>query len=96
MASLILSGCSSTSDSSTGYQGSPIVGLVAGQTYPDEYLQKVEKNNREANAAEKLEHNKPTERAYNTVSGKYEFVPSDTEQRWNAKEQRWEFTPARN
>lgn len=91
----ILTGCSST-DFSGSVKDSPIASLVVGDTYPDEYLQKVEAANRSAREQEQLETNAPTERAYNTVSGRYEFVPPDTEQRWNEKDQRWEFTPTRN
>ncbi len=90
----LLAGCSST-DFLGSVKDSPIASLVVGDTYPDEYLQKVEAANRSARRQEQLETNTPTERAYNTVSGRYEFVPADTEQRWNEKEQRWEFTPTR-
>ncbi len=91
----MFSGCT-TQEAGQNFRETPIGGLIAGQTYPDEYLRKVEQANLQAREAENLERNSPTERAYNTVTGRYEYVPKDTEQRWNEQQQRWEFTPARD
>lgn len=94
IVSALFSGCT-TQDAGQSFRDTPMGGLIAGQTYPDEYLQKVEEANIQAREAEKLERNSPTERALNTATGRYEYVPKDTKQRWNEQEQRWEFTPER-
>lgn len=88
------SGCT-TQEAGENFRETPIGGLIAGQTYPDEYLRKVEKANIEAQEADALERNAPTERAFNTKTKRYEYVPKDTVQRWNEEAQRWEFTPER-
>lgn len=87
---LWLSGCGSFSDIETR---SPTLALLRGDISPSEYDDAVTAANERAAADEEFERNKVPTRAYNTETGKFEFVPEDTEQRWNPETQRWEFTP---
>lgn len=72
----------------------PLGSLLSGTIAPEEYLQEVEQANRAAQEQERLDFNRETERAYNTRTGRYEYVPRDTTQRWNPETGRWEFTGA--
>lgn len=74
-------------------EASPTVRLFRGQIKPDQYAGELTRANEETRDAEQFDVNRQPTRAYNTASGKFEFVPEDTEQHWNEKEQRWEFTP---
>ena len=86
-ALLLLAACSS--DPSI----SPTGALISGNLKSDEYLGAVKKANEATNEQELFEANRVPTRAYNTNTGKFEYVPEDTEQFWNEKTKRWEFTP---
>lgn len=96
-AQFFLSGCQTTGDSVarpvvTGVQESPIGSVVQGQAGGVEgYLEKVRQSNEAARQEETREINKETVRAYNLDTGKYEYVPLDSLQKWNEEEKRWEF-----
>jgi hypothetical protein len=75
-------------------EASPTVRLIRGQLHPADYAGEVTRANEATRDAEQFEVNREATRAYNTATGRYEFVPEDSEQRWNEEEQRWEFSPA--
>jgi len=74
-------------------EASPTVRLFRGELHPDDYTNELTRANEEVRDTAQFDINRQPTRAYNTVSGAYEYVPEDTEQRWNEAEQRWEFTP---
>lgn len=84
-ASLAFSGCAS--------QDSPTSALVSGEITADEYLEAVRKANQEDRTADQLALDQEPVRAFNTKTGRVEFVPENTSQKWNEEKQRWEFTP---
>lgn len=84
--------CGCTSDEVA--KASPTVRLLRGEIAADQYAGELTRANAEVRSGEQFEVNREPTRAYNTATGRYEFVPEDTEQRWNEAEQRWEFTPA--
>ena len=86
---LMLGGCASDRVA----EASPTVRLLRGELSPDQYAGAITAANEQSNAQAQFEVNKPPTRAYNTVTGKYEYVPEDTQQRWSDANQRWEFTP---
>jgi hypothetical protein len=88
-ALLALGGCA-TGD---GQSGSPTGALLRGRIAPDQYLREVERANIETREQEQREFNRENTRAYNTRTGRYEYVPADTQQYWNEHAKRWEFTP---
>lgn len=87
--SLGLLGCSSPP---TG-EASPTVRLLRGDLGANQFAGAVTAANTESRAAEQFEVNRVPTRAYNTTTGRYEYLPEDTQQRWNEAEKRWEFTP---
>ena len=67
---------------------------MSGETTDfDAYLAKVRSKNEEARQEETRQYNKATVRAFNLKTGKYQYVPADSLQRWNEEEKRWEFNP---
>jgi hypothetical protein len=72
---------------------SPTQALVRGEIAPDEYLDAIKQANEQDRAKEQFELNKEPTRAYNTKTGRIEYVPEGTVQSWNEQNQRWEFTP---
>lgn len=90
LGSLLLAGCSSFSDIETR---SPTLALLRGDITPDQYDDALTAANERVAAEEEFERNKVPTRAYNTKTGKFEFVPEDTQQQWNPETERWEFTP---
>ena len=97
-AAILLGACAGTRETiSEGFRESPIGSVATGETRSvKSYLKKVEQENIKAREAEQFEFNKQETRAYNTETGRYEYVPEDSQQRWNEEKQRWEFTPARS
>ena len=83
---LFLGGCATGGDS-------PTTALVRGEITADEYLDAIEEANEEERANAQFEFNKEPTRAYNTKTGRFEYVPEGTSQSWNEDTQRWEFTP---
>lgn len=87
---IFLSGCAN-------YEAdSPTVRLFRGEIHADEYRDAVAHTNERQRAQEAFETNRVPTRAYNTRTGRFEFVPQDTVQAWNPDTQRWEFTPPRD
>lgn len=82
---LFLTGCA-TSDS-------PTTALVRGEITADEYLSAIREANEEDRTAEQHALDKEPVRAFNTRTGRVEYVPEGTVQKWNEETQRWEFTP---
>ncbi len=72
---------------------SPTVRMLRGDLDPGEYREAVKQTNERQRAQDALERNRESTRAFNTKSGKFEFVPQDTKQEWNPETERWEFTP---
>ncbi|MGC9450930.1 MAG: hypothetical protein ACP5I4_05725 [Oceanipulchritudo sp.] len=91
---LLVAGCGTMepTDGMTRSQ-SPTQALVRGEITADQYLDAVTAANQEARANEQFEVNKEPTRAYNTRTGRIEYVPEGTVQKWNEETQRWEFTP---
>lgn len=97
-ATLALGGCASQTDSPYGYGSfheTPLGGLVSGRSGVQDYLRGVEESNLQTRASQTRDVNQDSARAWNTETGRFEFVPPDTAQRWNEEQQRWEFTPLR-
>jgi hypothetical protein len=93
-AALVLSGCGTMEPTDgLGKSRSPTQALVRGEITADEYLGAVRQANEEARADDQFEVNKEPTRAYNTQTGRFEYVPEGTYQKWNEQTQRWEFTP---
>ena len=90
----LLAGCAGP-DSPYGMASSPggLGAVLRGEAGAEDYLRSVEQRNLETRESAELARNAPTERAFNTRTGRVEFVPADTEQRWNPERRRWEFTP---
>ena len=80
----------------TSDNGSPTGALVRGEIAADEYLGAVREANEEARANEQFEVNREPTRAYNTKTGKVEYIPDGASQKWNEEAQRWEFTTKGN
>ena len=59
----------------------------------EDYLEKISQSNKMAREDELREMNKDTVRAFNLSTGQFEYIETDTLQRWNEEEKRWEFTP---
>lgn len=92
---LVFAGCSTREQPvREGLRESSVGGVVTGRIEPADYFKDVERRNIEAREDERrrLAQENP-DRAFNTETGRYEFVEEDTERRWNEEEQRWEFTP---
>lgn len=69
-------------------------GVVSGETRGvDGFLRSVEYRNEQEQRREELLLNQATVRAFNLKTGTFQFVDSDTVQRWNNEKQRWEFHP---
>lgn len=92
-----LCGCAETRDTIVqDTKTSPIGRLVSGDIEAGEYFQAVEEANIESREREERERNySDSTKAYNTETGRYEYVPRDTQQKWNDEKQRWEFTPVK-
>lgn len=71
----------------------PTGALVRGELKADQYLNALTEANVEARESDQFEFNKEPTRSYNTKSGRFEYVPEGTSQKWNEQTQRWEFTP---
>ncbi len=89
LVGLVVGGC--TSDDVA--EASPTMRLFRGEIAADEYADEITAANIQTQQAAQFEVNREPTRAYNTKSGNYEYVPEDTQQRWNEEDQRWEFTP---
>jgi len=88
-------GCTSTGDAiRRGLDESPTVGLLRGEVQRDEYAQRLTEANENVRAQEQFEANESPNRALNTRTGRYEYVPEGADVRWNEETRRWEFTPA--
>ena len=96
LAGLILTACASSVDTdsgSTSGQSSPTGALVRGDLKPEDYFKAITKANEKDRAEEQFLMNREPTRAYNTKTGRIEYVPEGTTQKWNEGAQRWEFTP---
>lgn len=82
---LLCVGCASSN--------SPTAALIRGDIAADQYFDAVSEANRQSNADAAFETNRDPTRAFNTKTGKFEYVREDTDQSWNEETQRWEFTP---
>lgn len=91
---LLVTGCASTEYASPPNR-SPTGALLRGEIAADNYLEAIKQANVQAREQEQFEVNKEQTRAYNTQTGRFEYVPEGTIQKWNETNQRWEFTPAR-
>jgi len=87
---VFLTGCSHYQDVS---DSSPTTALLSGKITSKEYFKSVEQANLAQQEQEQFEFNREPTRAYNTKTGKFEFVPKDSQQKWNENTKRWEFTP---
>jgi len=90
---LVMAGCATGSDSEETSRASPTAALIRGELTTEEYLEAVKQANEEDRRTEQFEANKEPTRAYNTKTGRFEYVPEGTIQKWNEQTQRWEFTP---
>lgn len=91
---LLLAGCAGPETPEGGTRAqTPTGALVRGEIQADEYLDKIKEANIEARETEQFEFNREPTRAYNTKTGKFEYVPDGATQKWNEQTQRWEFTP---
>ncbi len=92
---LVMAGCAGPEPGEAAARrgGSPTGALLRGEIAPGEYLQALREANLQALADEQFEVNKEPTRAYNTRTGRVEYVPAGTVQKWNPETQRWEFTP---
>jgi len=92
---VVLSGCASSAldETEPRRSTSPTTALLRGEIAADEYLDALTAANVETRREEEHERNKPETRAYNTRTGRFEYVPTDTVQEWNEETGRWEFTP---
>ncbi len=72
---------------------SPTVRLLRGEITANQFRDDVAHTNERQRADEAFEQNRVPTRAFNTKTGRFEFVPQDTVQSWNPDTQRWEFTP---
>ncbi len=96
---IVSTGCQNPDNSAlkpvaTGVAESPLGSVLAGETTGLEgYIEKVRNSNEQARQEELREMNKETVRAFNLSTGQYEYVETDSLQRWNEEEKRWEFTP---
>ncbi len=86
LGAAFLAGCATGSES-------PTTALVRGELSADEYLEAIKDANEEERANAQFQFNKEPTRAYNTNTGRFEYVPEGTTQSWNEETQRWEFTP---
>ena len=78
----------------TGVSESPLGSVLQGETTGlEDYLEKISQSNKMAREDELREMNKDTVRAFNLSTGQFEYIETDTLQRWNEEEKRWEFTP---
>lgn len=90
----LLGGCASGEGTiAEGFRSSPTGQLLRGDIPADQYFREVARANEETRQREQFEINRDPTRAYNTQTGKVEFVPQDTQQYWNSRTRRWEFTP---
>ena len=94
--SLLLTACASSVDQEAGERkrsSSPTGGLFRGELSADEYFDALtQANERDRKEQQFLMDREPT-RAFNTKTGKIEYVPEGTVQKWSEANQRWEFTP---
>lgn len=90
---LVGSGCAGLGEYETD---SPTLRLIRGEIHPDQFGDAVSETNERQRAQEAFEHNRVPTRAYNTRTGRFEFVPQDTVQSWNPQTERWEFTPPKD
>lgn len=72
---------------------SPTLQLLRGDLHPEDYREAVTAVNERERAREAFERNREPTRAYNTKTGKFEYLPEDSAQEWNPETERWEFTP---
>ena len=95
MVALLLAGCSSSVPGGKAEEKAqtPTGALIRGQLSPDEYFGAVKKANEKERANEQFLMNREPTRAYNTKTGRFEYVPEGNSQSWNEETQRWEFTP---
>lgn len=96
LAVLLLAGCASGipgEEQSQSNASTPTGALIRGELKADEYFGAITKANEQERENEQLLMNLEPTRAFNTKSGKFEYVPEGTTQKWNEETQRWEFTP---
>ncbi|MGA1204235.1 MAG: hypothetical protein ACO3ZW_00270 [Opitutales bacterium] len=96
LSGLILTACASsvdTGDSAAPDRASPTEALVRGELEPEDYFKALTKANERDRSEEQFLMNREPTRAYNTKTGRIEYVPEGTTQKWNEEAQRWEFTP---
>ncbi len=97
LASLLLTACASSVDPETGETTArartPTGGLLRGELSPDEYFGAITKANEKDREEQQFLLNREPTRAYNIKTGRIEYVPEGTTQKWNEEHQRWEFTP---
>lgn len=86
-------GCSTVQEEAKEPTSGPVGSSDTAQL--EGYLERVGSKNAQARAEETREYNKETVRAFNLKTGKYQYVPIDSLQRWNETEKRWEFEPDR-
>lgn len=92
--SVLLGGCATSQPEDAFIETkSPTGKLVRGELTAEEYLAAITAANQEARSNEQFELNKEPTRAYNTKTGRIEYVPEGSIQKWNEQSQRWEFTP---
>ncbi len=84
-------GCTTVQQEASERSSGPIGSSDAAQI--EGYLERVGSKNAQARAEATREYNKETVRAFNLKTGKYQYVPADSLQRWNESEKRWEFDP---
>ena len=97
LASLLLTACASSVDPETGETtrkaATPTGGFLRGELSADEYFGAIKEANERDRKEEQFLMNREPTRAYNTKTGRIEYVPEGTVQKWNEANQRWEFTP---
>jgi hypothetical protein len=95
LAALLLAGCASGIPGEEGEAKArtPTGALIRGELKADEYFGAITEANEKERENESLLMNLEPTRAFNTKSGKFEYVPEGTTQKWNEETQRWEFTP---
>lgn len=90
----LLAGCATSQPEDAFIETkSPTGKLVRGELTPEQYLAAITAANKEARSNEQFELNKEPTRAFNTKTGRIEYVSEGSVQKWNEQAQRWEFTP---
>jgi hypothetical protein len=90
---VFLAGCGTPYNPEDPESGSPTGALIRGELEADEYVDALTDANEATRRGQQFEFNREPTRAFNTKTQRIEYVPEGTDQRWNEKNQRWEFTP---